>query len=282
MNYRHGMHSVTLSRWIACSLLSLLAAPVFADNYLRHADPSAEGWNVSARAEVYAWTLDGSVVNRGESPSNIASSFAATGDSLNLSTEAIPQLSVIASNRQWSFGAHYLPLHYEGSGYGVGGLVGSSVGGFADVPVAAGIDIDFLLAEGWYNLIASDTALLAIGVGVGKIDVNMDFLVAGNSSFNYDVSSPFGYMSVKMVNRVDRFFYGAVIGGMLFNNDSVNASETDYRLSFGWRLVEGKTPVDIDGGWRHMQLGLDIRATDSSNSVDLELMGPYLGVMATF
>lgn len=282
MKNRHGMHAASLVRWIAFSALSLLAAPVFADNYLRHDDPSAGGWNVSARAEVYAWPLDGSVVNEGRSPSNISSSFAATGDSLNLSTEAIPQLSVIASDRQWSFGAHYLPLHYEGSGYGAGGLVGSSVGGFASVAVDAGIDIDFLLAEGWYNLIATDTSLLAVGVGLGQIDVAMDFVVAGGSSFNYDVESPFGYVSVKMVNRVDRFFYGAVIGGMVFNSDRVNANETDYRLSLGWRLLQGKTPVDIDGGWRHMQLGLDIDSADSSNSVDLELKGPYLGVMATF
>lgn len=282
MKHRHGMPIVTLSHRITCCVLSLLAAPVFADNYLRHADPSAEGWDVSARAEAFAWELEGSVVNVGRSPSNISGSFAATGDSLNLPTEAIPQLSVIASNRRWSFGAHYLPLHYKGSGYGVGGLVGSSVGGFANVAVDAGIDIDFLLAEGWYNLIATDKSLLAVGVGLGKIDVDMDFVVGGGSRFNYDAESPFGYMSVKMVNRVDRFFYGAVIGGMLFNNDTVNASETDYRLSLGWRLLEGKTPLDIDGGWRHMQLGLDINSADSSNSVDLELNGPYLGVMATF
>ncbi|MGH8492164.1 MAG: hypothetical protein ACRERR_03515 [Moraxellaceae bacterium] len=282
MKHRHGMHVASLSRWIACGLLSLLAAPVLADNYLRHADPSADGWDVSVRAETYAWALDGNVVNEGKSPSNISSSFAATGDSLNFSAEVIPQLSVIASNRQWSFGAHYLPLHYEGSGYGLAGLVSSSVGGFASAAVDAGIDIDFLLAEGWYNLIATDSSLLSVGVGLGKIDVGMDFAVGGGARFNYDAESPFGYMSVKMVNRVDRFFYGAIIGGMLFNNDDVNANETDYRLSFGWRLVQGKTPVDIDAGWRQMQLSLDIDSVDSHNSVNLDLKGPYLGVMATF
>lgn len=263
-----------------CSLS--ITSPSFAVNYLNHSPNEFDEWAFSLSAYAYAWSLDGSISVAGLLTDNIADSFSATGDSLNYSTEATGQFSITGSNRKWSVGAHYLPASYDGTGSGISGVMTSNIGGFVTVDVQSEVDLEFTLLEATYHVIATDTASLGFGFGAGQIGIDLNFATATGAFFTYEADNPFGYLTIRMMNRHDRLFYGFTLNGIKFDDGETYEEDIDYILNFGYRLVEGKSPIDLHGGWRQMNLKFEIKTPTSGTRADIELRGPYLGLSATF
>lgn len=265
--------------WAALTVLSSAAT---AENYLGHSPDAQQNWGVSLSADGYRWDMEGSFVNVGKLSSNAASSFSGTGDSLGLDREVIGQFSVVASNRRWNLGLYHLPVSYSGSGFGLTGVVVGPVVGLVKTDVVSDVNLDFLVGEITYNLIATDTSLLSLGFGAGKLDLDVQFDVESGSDFDYQRTDPYGYLILNVQNRLDRFFYGFTVNGVKFHGEDSAAEDIDYKVKFAYRLLEGNIPVDIHGGWRHMRLKLEIDESDSATNADIELKGPYLGVGVTF
>lgn len=69
---------------------------------------------------------------------------------------------------------------------------------------------------------------------------------------------------------------------MKFHGGDSAGEDIDYKVEFGFRLADGKIPVDLEGGWRHSRLKLEIDEADAKTNADIELKGPYLGLAVTF
>ncbi len=269
-------------RVLLWGFLSVLVSPLAAENYLSHASGSADGWGLSLSADGYRWDLEGSFVNVGKLSSNSASSFSGTADSLGMDRETVGQFSVVASSRRWNLGLHYLPIEYSGTGFGLTGVVVGPLVGLVTTDVVSDVKMDFLVGEISYNLIATDSSSLSIGVGAGKLDLDVAFDVDTGSSFYYQRTDPYGYLLLSAENRQDRFFYGFSVNGMKFHGEDSAGEDIDYKVKLAYRLVEGRAPVDIHAGWRHTHLELEIDESDSATNADIELKGPYLGLAVTF
>ena len=129
--------------------------------------------------------------------------------------------------------------------------------------------------------------MLAVGGGLGEIDIDLEFLVQNTVPFSYRKRSPFAYLTVAMENRAGSFFYGVTANGFKFDGWDTYEEQQEYKVNLGYRLHAGKVPIDLLGGWRHMRLKFRIDNTygntaSSTTRADIDWKGPFLGVAVTF
>ena len=262
----------------------LLCAPCtsYALTYLNHTTSDSEtDWGISLAIDTFSWPISGNFVNVGKIDENVAGSFSGTGDSLNLPKEMVHQFFAVISNHKWNVGLYYQPIQSEGTGTGLAAITTDDIGGFATVDVVSDIDLEFIWLEATYNLIATENACLSIGAGAGQIDANMNFSVETGDRYSYQETSPYAHLSIHMMNRLDRFYYGFSVNGFKYDNGETDEEEADYTLAFAYRLFDTENPIDVRWGWRHKRLNFNIENVESRTSSDVELKGPYLGLAIT-
>jgi hypothetical protein len=209
--------------------------------------------------------------------------FIATADSLGLGRADGFQENVELRWKRWAFGVNYVPTSVSGQGTATSGLqIGSGPIIAVGTPMTTTIDVSMLLGTAYYFVVQKSDMELGLGLGFGKTSIDVAFVPALGQPSGYDGNTPFGFLSVRMINRVDRFFYGASVNGIGFSFEGTTIHYFDLNLAAGYRVLDDRVKGDILAGWRYIGFGFAFDVPPTITKTDVQLSGPYIGVRFVF
>ena len=209
--------------------------------------------------------------------------FVATSDSLGLGRAQGFQENLELRWKQWAFGINYVPTNVSGQGTAVTGIqVGGGPVIAAGTPMTTTIGVNMLLGTAHYFVVQKSDMELGVGVGLGQTSIDVAFVPAFGQASGYQGDTPFGFLSVRLVNRVDRFFYGVNANGIGFSLDGTSISYFDVNLGAGYRLLDERIKGDALIGWRYIDFAFDFNVPPTFVKTNVQLSGPYAGVRIVF
>ena len=251
--------------------------------YLNGSTGANQNWAVSLSSEVNSRHLEGTLVNRSNiSENQVFGTFLATGDSMNLGREYATTVYVSARYNKWVFGFQYLPTSFSGLGTAQAELEVENFGGFVSVPVESDIRVDMLFGKVSYNLINEEDRVFGIGLGVGQLHIDLNVTPDVGSYLIYREKQPFGYLNFHMANRHERFYYGFTINAIKIKFEEIAENFSDYKIDFGYRMIDTAVKWDILAGYRLMNIEFDMHFPPNTTSADVQLKGPFLGLSVSY
>lgn len=265
------------------AIIALISPPCFADHGIV---TTPNEWHTTVHTEVNYWRLSGTIENQVDLDSDNYGAFFATSESLNVQKETIPAISASAKYNRWTAGLYYLPIEFSGVGTAKGEIdltVGDTqIGAFANVPLASRFDLHVALGKFSYDLISASDRVFGIGFGLGQLDIDIDLDSPQLTGLKYTESDPFGFLNIHMANRQGRFFYGFSLNAIKVELGGINESYSDYKIDFGYRILEGNLLCDLTFGYRHIEVNMDIDSQQETTKINLGVKGPALGLSVHF
>jgi hypothetical protein len=265
------------SCFAVCMLISGMAWPSIG----RSAEPPtpASEFQVSLSAVYSSRKISGSIGLT--NPNSLG--FVATTDSLGLSQASGFQENLEVRWKRWVAGLNYVPTTVSGQGTAVSGI---EIGGgpiiAAGTPMTTTVDINLLLASVYYFVVQESNMELGLGVGFGQASIDVAFVPSVGQTSGYQGNTPFGFLSVRLGNRVGQFFYGVGINGIGFSIDGTSLSYFDTNLGAGYRLLDDRIKGDVVFGWRYINFAMSLDIPPTVAKTDIQMSGPYAGLRFVF
>ncbi len=155
----------------------------------------------------------------------------------------------------------------------------------AGTDVATTIDLDLYSALVTFDVIPSE--MFELGFGLGMHFADLEALVASRDpltpgSILVDETIPIPVLALQAGFAIDRFDVSALLSGIAVEVDGDEATFFDVDLMARFRFLEEGVSLSIVGGWRFTRLDAEYDDGGDSTDVDLELSGPYLGLVLAF
>lgn len=238
-------------------------------------------WHFSGNVVYSSRSLGGVIGSKNAISDGVDGAMVTTGDAMGVDDSNGAMLSIAAQYKRFGIGLNYMPTSFEGTGSALV-AVGGSGGVFTSTPLETDIDVDMLLASMYYNLIQTKDTVFGIGAGFGQTMVDISIVPEVGTPLAYDGQLPFGFLRVHFASNYRRFLYGFALNGLSLDVDNVNIVYSDYKVDFGYRVLDGRTKLDIIGGYRLVNFAADMKGTGGEIAADVSLEGPFLGIAATY
>ena len=226
----------------------------------------------------YAWkNIDGTMYSI-----NPPLAGAGTADSLGLDSGSNPQAAFGIRWKQWHVDLVYLPSEFEGDGhivqaldFGNGPVLGTTT------PISSDLKVTMTLANIEYDLLERKDMDWGVGVGIGKValDIKMQPQIGPGIDIVGDV--PFGYLTTSFAKRWQKFSVSFGVQGLSFSQGDVSMSYKSANLAAGYNLLTNdQLRFDLVGGYHYVDFDyeFDDDSTGVQTSTDFTLAGPYVGV----
>ena len=226
----------------------------------------------------YAWkNIDGTMYSI-----NPPLAGAGTADSLGLDSGSNPQAAFGIRWKQWHVDLVYLPSEFEGDGhivqaldFGNGPVLGTTT------PISSDLKVTMTLANIEYDLLERKDMDWGVGVGIGKValDIKMQPQIGPGIDIVGDV--PFGYLTTSFAKRWQKFSVSFGVQGLSFSQGDVSMSYKSANIAAGYNLLANdQLRFDLVGGYHYVDFDyeFDDDSTGVQTSTDFTLAGPYVGV----
>lgn len=265
-------------------ILCVTCQPALASNLFSAIPESltSNTWRIATTFEGSYTDIDGSLINSERSSDQLGTSFFSSTDAMGLESKALPSLSLYAHKNRLSIGLHYNDIDFQGEGIGSAALTSDSIGGFIAVPLESALSLELFYGSLHYNLIQTDNTAFGFGIGAGLNRIDVDLHSNNSYTYAYHSDEPYGFISMHMLNRHNKFFYGFVLNAIAVSDGNVSESYADYQIDFGYRIYHRAVAVDILGGWQLQQIHYQLSGYSSHLSADIELSGPTFGISLTW
>lgn len=245
-------------------------------------EKKATNWHFSGSVVYSSRSLDGVIGSKNAISEGVDGDMVTTGDAMGVDDSTGAMLSIAAQYKRLGIGLNYMPTSFEGTGSALVAVGGGTGGAFTSTPLETDIAVDMLLASLYYNLIQTPDTIFGIGAGFGQTMVDINIVPEVGTALTYDGQLPFGFLRVHFSSKYKRFLYGFALNGMSLDVDGVNIVYSDYKVDFGYRILDGRTKLDMVGGYRLVNFAADMKGTGGEIAADVSLEGPFLGIAATF
>lgn len=264
--------------------LSITCQPVFATNFFSALpeDLTSIPWRLSATVEGSYTDIDGTLINSERSSDDLGTSFFSNTDAMGLDNKVLPSLSLYGHKGRFSIGLHYNDIDFQGEGIGSAALTSDSIGGFIAVPLESAFSLELFYGSLHYNLIHTENTAFGFGIGAGLNRIDVDLHSNNSYTYSYHSDEPYGFISMHMLNRHHKFFYGFMLNAIAVSDSNVSESLADYQVDFGYRIYDRALAIDILGGWQLQQIHYQLSRSSSRLAADIELSGPSFGVSLTW
>lgn len=206
----------------------------------------------------------------------------AANDAMNLGNSNAAMLALIVQYKRFGVILNYMPTNFNGQGTA---LIGSiDVGQIKTSPLDINIGIRMYLSNVYYNLVQTPNMIFGLGVGFGATTVDMDVIpeLLPEVGIQHHGTQPFGFLSMHMINNYNRFLYGFVFHGIKAEFSGAEISYFDYKIEFGYRLIQKRYKFDIIGGYRSVTFDAEINTSTGIAESKMLLKAPFIGVNIGF
>ncbi|MCP3914901.1 MAG: hypothetical protein GY711_04980 [bacterium] len=149
--------------------------------------------------------------------------------------------------------------------------------------VRSDADLTLLTGSVTYDFFPGLPFELGLGAGLGLIDYDVRIAaIAGPGAIETDDDLPFGFLTLRLARAFGDFeLVGIASGvGVEFDDDDVDYFDAD--VSLGWRVVERSLDLQLMGGYRFQTLDYEFSNNGGRSGVDIDLDGPYVGLVLSF
>jgi hypothetical protein len=239
-------------------------------------------WHVFGSMVYSSRSLNGVIVSKNEVNDGVYGDMVTTGDAMGVDDSNGAMLSIGAQYKRFGLGLNYMPTSFEGSGSALVAGTGANAGFFFPTPLETKIDVDMLLASMYYNIIQTPDSVFGLGAGLGQTMVDLSITPEVGTPLVYDGQLPFGFLRLHFNSKYKRFLYGFALNGLSLDVDGANIVYSDYKVDLGYRVLDGRTKLDLVGGYRLVNFAVDLGGTDGEIGADVSLTGPFIGVAASY
>ena len=254
----------------------------FCAGYAAAEENADHNWHFSGSLLYSSRSLDGTIVDATGINDSLFGTLFATGDSMNVGTSDNFQLALAAQYKRFGVGLNYMPTSFSGIGSALVGVAGDELGVMVRTPLDTDVDIGMLLANVYYNIIQTPDTIFGVGLGFGMTSIDLNIVPNVGQPIIYDGQQPFGFLNVHFSSTYRRFLYGFALNGISADFGGVNIDYSDYKVNFGYRVIDKSLKFDIVGGFRQVNFAIDLDGTASEVAADVTLEGPFLGVSVTY
>jgi hypothetical protein len=272
------------SKYVFTAVITLLLPLFAAAEEQIIEDQKPDPWHIYGSVVYSSRTLDGSITDVTQGGNNGFGSMLATGDSMNLEPSNSGMLALGIQYKRFGLGINYMPTSFEGQGYALVAASGSNLGVMEKTALNSSINVDMLLANIYYNIIQTPNTIFGIGAGLGQTSVDVSIVPdsAVATPIIYNGTQPFGFLNLHFSSCYKRFLYGFALNGVSMDVDGVNIVYSDYKVDLGYRMIDKRVKLDLIGGYRLVNFGMDLKYDSTKVDVNVSLEGPFLGVQAIY
>ena len=207
---------------------------------------------------------------------------AGTASSLGLDSSSDPQAAFGIRWKRLHVDLVFLPSEFEGDGnisqaldFGNGPVLNNTT------PIKSDLKVAMTLANIEYDLLERKDMDWGVGVGIGKVglDVKMQPETGQNIDIKGDV--PFGYLTTSFTKRWQKLSVSFTLQGLSFSQGDVSMAYESFSIAGGYKLyAKDKLRFDLVGGYHYVDFDyeFDDDSTGVQTSTDFTLTGPYVGV----
>jgi len=210
-------------------------------------------------------------------------SGAATAQSLGLSNASNAQLAIDTRWKRWHLGLDLVPTSVDGQGYSLASLQLGNVGINVNTPTTTTIDVNLALFALRYAVVQTRDTDLNMGVGFGKTSLDVEITPNIGQALTTNTDTPFGFLAIELGQRLDKHWsmnvaaHGASIAT---NGDEIDYY--DFNINGGYRVMDRELKLDVMAGFRLINFVFDYPDQDGSLMVNVQLRGPYLGLLFAY
>ena len=206
----------------------------------------------------------------------------ATTDSLGLGSSSDAQATFGMRWKRLGVQLVYLPSEFTGEGTLVRGLDfgnGPVIGG--STPISSDIKVAMTLANVEYDLLGRADMDWGIGVGFGKVDLNIGLVPEIGPDVTISGDVPFGYLTTTYTKRWQNLSASVGVQGVSVSMGEYSIAYKSLSLAGAYKIYSrDKMRLDVLAGYRYVDLEYDFDDDNSGarTSTDFSIAGPYIGL----
>ncbi len=254
----------------AVILLALFVAqPVFAQE-----EQSDWGFNASVG---WSWRdIDGTLFGVKPPLTGVA-----TADSLGLGSSSEGQATLGMRWKRLGIQLVYLPSEFSGDGvllqeldFGNGTVIG------IETPISSDLKVAMTLANVEYDLLGRADMDWGVGVGFGKVALDVDLVPEIGPEVRISGDVPFGYLSTTFTKRWQNFSVSVGAQGLSMSIDQYTVTYRSLSVAGAYKIYSrDKMRLDAFAGYRFVDFNYDFDDDNSGarTNTDLSMEGPNIG-----
>jgi hypothetical protein len=209
-------------------------------------------------------------------------SASASVDSLGIDDENVFQPRIDFDWDPMHIYAQGYKVEYEGTGTADATLdLGNGNGIMVGEDVQTHLDLELYTGSIVFDILPNFLLDLGIGAGVGVVDYDLDVQsLSGTGEASSSEDLPFGFLAARVGKTIWRFEVVALVNflGLELDDDEVKYYDADISVGY----VFNKTALDLELMLGYRLQHIEVKLNDSSDlDLDLDLAGPYLGLIVT-
>jgi hypothetical protein len=255
---------------IAILVAVFLAQPVFAQE-----EQPDWGFNASIG---WSWRqIDGTLFSVRPPFTGLASA-----DSLGLGTSSEGQATLGMRWKRLGVRLVYLPSEFSGDGtllqvldFGNGPVIGNGT------PISSNLKVAMTLANVEYDLLGRADMDWGVGVGFGKVDLDVDLNPEVGPDVTISGNVPFGYLTTTFTKRWQKFSVSGGAQGLSVSIDNYSVTYKSLSLAGAYKIYTGdQMRLDVFAGYRYVDFNYDFDddISGTRTNTDFRMDGPDIGV----
>lgn len=255
---------------LAILVAVFLAQPLFAQE-----EQSDWGFNASVG---WSWRqIDGTLFSMRPPLAGLA-----TTDSLNLGSSSEAQASLGMRWKRLGLQLVYLPSEFAGDGtlvqfldFGNGPIIGNGT------PIRSNIKVAMTLANIEYDLLGRADMNWGIGVGFGKVDLDIDLVPEIGPDVRISGDVPFGYLTTTFTKRWQKLSASVGVQGLSVSIDKYTVTYKSLSVAAAYKIYSrDKIRLDAFAGYRYVDFNYDFDddISGARTNTDFSMDGPNIGL----
>lgn len=176
----------------------------------------------------------------------------------------------------------YLPSEFSGNGtllqvldFGNGPIIGDGT------PIRSDIKVTMTLANIEYDLLGRSDMDWGVGVGLGKVDLDVALVPEIGPDVMISGDVPFGYLTTTFTKRWQKFSASVGVQGLSMAVDKYTVSYNSLSVAGAYKIYSrDKIRLDVFAGYRYVDFNYDFDGDISGarTNTDFRMDGPNIGL----
>jgi hypothetical protein len=206
----------------------------------------------------------------------------ATTDSLGLGSSSEAQATLGMRWKRLGVRLVYLPSEFTGDGtlvqvldFGNGPVIGNGT------PIRSDIKVAMTLANVEYDLLGRADMDWGVGVGFGKVDLDIALVPAVGPDVTISGDVPFGYLTTNFTKRWQKFSASIGVQGLSMSIDNYTVIYKSLSVIGAYNIYSrDKIRLDAFFGYRYVDFNYDFDddVSGARTNTDFSMAGPNIGL----
>ena len=206
----------------------------------------------------------------------------ATTDSLGLGSSSEAQATLGMRWKRLGVQLVYLPSEFSGDGtllqvldFGNGPVMGNRT------PIRSDLKVAMTLANVEYDFLGRADMDWGVGVGFGKVDLDVDLVPEVGPEVRISGDVPFGYLSTTFTKRWQKFSVSVVAQGLSMSIDNYTVTYQSLSVAGAYKIYSrDKVRLDAFAAYRYVEFNYDFddAISGARTNTDIRMAGPNIGL----